>query len=272
MHLYSKLDCGFPDKPEVAEAGDLAELAYIRCMLRARAALTDGIIDRRTIGRWLVGIRGKPAAHMQRLVDVGLILVHPDGWCFPLEVWKRWNPLASEIEQKRQDEADRKRHYRATQQSQRDETGTSDVVPLGHPSASAVRPVQPEIKREIKKENTPSNGIAENGSSALPRATVSKPEDDPDFGAFWASYPRRVAKQEAAVAYRKAKKTAAPEEILAGLKRCELAWRAEGRNLDKYPHASTWLNGQRWRDELDDVRPANGISHLRNLPLEGAAS
>lgn len=116
-----------------------------------------------------------------------------------------------------------------------------------------------------------SEGVV-NGSSALPRATVSKPEDDPDFGAFWASYPRRVAKQEAAVAYRKAKKTAAPEEILAGLKRCELAWRAEGRNLDKYPHASTWLNGQRWRDELDDVRPANGISHLRNLPLEGAAS
>ena len=97
-----------PDDPKIIEAGDLAELAFVRCILKCREHLTNGVIDRRSAPRWLAGIRGKPASHMGRLLEVGLVEVHPDGWCIPIEKWKKWNPSAEDVERKRDEETERK--------------------------------------------------------------------------------------------------------------------------------------------------------------------
>jgi hypothetical protein len=111
--LYGKIDCGLPDKPEIVEVGPLAELAYIRCCLRSRAALTDGLIDRRVIGIWLDRLPGRPETHMKKLCSVGLLEdLGPIGWKIPTNVWSKWNPSRAEVQQKRDDEADRKRRWR----------------------------------------------------------------------------------------------------------------------------------------------------------------
>lgn len=132
MPLYAAIDVGFPDDPKVVDAGDIAELVYLRCVLRARGSLTDGVIDRRVLSRWLVGIRGPHGKHMDRLVEVGLLCTHDAGWCIPLNAWKKWNPTKAEVEQKREDEKQRKADYRdkkrAEEMSQRDNGGTPNGI------------------------------------------------------------------------------------------------------------------------------------------------
>lgn len=83
MALYAKVDVSFPDDPKVVEAGDLAELVYLRCVLRSREHLTDGFIDKRVAGRWCAGIRGRLANHFAALVRVGLLTEVDGGWQIP---------------------------------------------------------------------------------------------------------------------------------------------------------------------------------------------
>ena len=68
-----------------------------------------------------------------------------------------------------------------------------------------------------------------------------------EFLTFWANYPRRVGKFEAAKAWAKHRPILA--EVLEALEwqRNQPAWtRDEGTYI---PHASTYLNQRRWEDE-----------------------
>ena len=99
--LYAQLSCGLPDKPEIIDAGPEAELVYYRAILRSRAQLTDGVIDRRLVARWFAGIR-RPTAHLDRLTELGMIELHEAGWCIPITVWQSWNPTQSDVDVARQ--------------------------------------------------------------------------------------------------------------------------------------------------------------------------
>ncbi len=91
------------------------------------------------------------------------------------------------------------------------------------------------------------------------------------FAAFYAEYPRKVARGAALTAYRKAlrKISTEPAEaaavILNGLRRHRFHHDPQFR-----PHPSTWLNGERWADEddaggIDPVLAAAGLTmeHFR---------
>jgi hypothetical protein len=71
----------------------------------------------------------------------------------------------------------------------------------------------------------------------------------PSFHQFWIAYPRKVGKGAAQKAYAKAIKKAEPDIILARLE----AWKtSKGFPEPEFvPHASTWLNGERWLDQLE---------------------
>ena len=69
------------------------------------------------------------------------------------------------------------------------------------------------------------------------------------FDEFWALYPRKIAKANARKAW--AKLTA--EQQLEAAKAIDthcLYWKTKETELEFIPHASTWLNGERWCDEL----------------------
>ena len=70
------------------------------------------------------------------------------------------------------------------------------------------------------------------------------------FEDFWAAYPRKVAKGNARKAFAAAMKKATIEEISAGLNKQLAALSKKERQY--IPHASTWLNGERWNDEPTD--------------------
>jgi hypothetical protein len=80
------------------------------------------------------------------------------------------------------------------------------------------------------------------------------------FDEFWALYPRRRGVGQARKAWPKAVKAAgSPQAILDGLKvnLHTLDMREDGRFC---PHASTWLNGERW---LDNAEPDPATPTLR---------
>jgi hypothetical protein len=75
------------------------------------------------------------------------------------------------------------------------------------------------------------------------------------FDEFWAIYPRKVARKAAATAFAKA---AATDELVATILEAiakqakSFKWRNEPQFI---PHASTWLNGERWKDVVDGIAP-----------------
>lgn len=85
------------------------------------------------------------------------------------------------------------------------------------------------------------SGLRIADTSARPRA---KAEPDVQFEAFWQRYPRKEpSKKEAARAWAKVK---APfDEVMAGLERWRVAWDSRG-DPTFVPHATTWLNQERW--------------------------
>ncbi len=78
------------------------------------------------------------------------------------------------------------------------------------------------------------------------------PEFSPAFLAFWSVYPRRIAKLAAWKAWQSWGCDDIPE-LLPALKLQLPAFCK--RDIEHVPHASTWLNGQRWTDEV--VAPAS---------------
>jgi hypothetical protein len=81
------------------------------------------------------------------------------------------------------------------------------------------------------------------------RMVTEQTEIDPiSFTDFWTLYPRKVARKAAERAWQRVD----PSEhgaILLALAQWRRVWR--GRDDDQYtPHAASWLNGERWTDEL----------------------
>lgn len=73
------------------------------------------------------------------------------------------------------------------------------------------------------------------------------------FNEFWQLYPRKVSKKTAARSYEKALKAGHKhEDILAGLQ-AQLAAGLFNQETKYQPHAATWLNGERWADEVEAV-------------------
>lgn len=84
---------------------------------------------------------------------------------------------------------------------------------------------------------------------------TSVPLNDPDrwFEEWWSIYWRKVAKKPARDAFRKHVKTATRFEQVMAATRAQSAGMLE-KPADKRPHGATWLNGERWEDELDQPR------------------
>jgi len=82
-----------------------------------------------------------------------------------------------------------------------------------------------------------------------------------DFQRLWSAYPLKVGKGAALRAFEKLKPDSEDvDELILHLeerKKYDAKW-VEGKYI---PHLSSWLNGHRWEDEYQRVRPsapANG--------------
>lgn len=79
----------------------------------------------------------------------------------------------------------------------------------------------------------------------IERMETEQAPSSEDFDEFWAAYPRKTAKPAAVKAYKAARKRKASHQtIMAGLAR----FVASCPDPQYTPHASTWLNQDRWND------------------------
>src|ERR1043165_6977264 len=73
---------------------------------------------------------------------------------------------------------------------------------------------------------------------------------DTEFEEFWKLYPRKVARKDAQRAWIKMtapQKFAALQSLPIHIRYWELA----GRTKEYTPYPASWLNGERWEDELE---------------------
>ena len=97
-----------------------------------------------------------------------------------------------------------------------------------------------------------------------PAADAVKPSKEPpsepsyndmvetDFELFWDYYPRKVAKGNARKAFKKAVKKVDAALILFMVG--GYAESVKNKDLKFIPHPATWLNGERWADQLDQSK------------------
>lgn len=129
------------------------------------------------------------------------------------------------------------------------------------------------VKREIVNPDCPfcAESIgATRGDDRPESGTISRPDSSPvptrpdptpetsasselerEFAEWWNAYPRKKGKGQAVKAYRAARKKVDAGTLLAALKRQTPTLTARGAEYVPYP--ATWLNGERWADEPDNV-------------------
>jgi hypothetical protein len=102
-------------------------------------------------------------------------------------------------------------------------------------------------------------------SLALVKSSDDVQNDAATFADFWLMYPRRVARKDAERAWNRLSESDRIEALTA-----LVGWRRvwADKDLQFIPHASTWLNGERWTDELPVV---SAVSHQSHAAIVGSA-
>jgi hypothetical protein len=139
--------------------------------------------------------------------------------------------------------------------------------PSGNRAVSDEKPRTPDTETAHSEAETAHPRVRANGSNNgtsngtpnehLPLPGVeAPPEPPPDrFDEFWAVYPRHVDKANARRAWAKATKTVDPQTIIDGAIRYGAYVTAERTEPKYVKHPSSWLNAERWGDELVASKP-----------------
>lgn len=79
----------------------------------------------------------------------------------------------------------------------------------------------------------------------------------PTFDMFWSAYPKKRDKGHARLAFKKHSRTTDPAIIIAGAHAYAEFVKQAGTDPQFIPYATTWLNGERWEDDLEsELKPA----------------
>lgn len=145
-------------------------------------------------------------------------------------------------------------------QAQRKRTASERVAEAKrHPSEHQATPKQPqsEAEAEAKPEsNTESNTDTESDKKRVTRTREEAKAELDRFERFWAAYPKKVGKRDAVKAWgRLHPDDALLTRMLAAIEQQKQSdqWTRDG--LAFVPNPSTWLNQERWTDELPKAVP-----------------
>lgn len=93
------------------------------------------------------------------------------------------------------------------------------------------------------------------------RAVKKEKEDNINnglFEEFWKLYPKKRKKSEARKKFMRIKDEEI-EKIMSWLNRYLDYWRKKGTEMQYIPDPTTWINQERWNDEIDDGKIQNKI-------------
>ena len=115
---------------------------------------------------------------------------------------------------------------------------------------------------------TDNYSIKDSSTQSRKKTDVADAPELVDFERFWSLYPRKVSKADAKKAWAKIKVTADLFDLMAkslAAWTVSTDWTKDGGQF--IPHASTWLNGKRWEDELP--APAGASQASARRPASG---
>ncbi len=230
---WIKLEKSTPDKPEIhrmAVGLGLDPDAVMGKLVRLWAWL-DGILqDRhaRSVTNVLIDRITFCDGFADALVDVGWLEEAEDGFSIP-----NFERHMSKCAKRRALDAERQRQRRDG----------------GHGESVTSVTQKPNQRRE-EKSSTP----------IVPKGTEKNPLFTDAFERFWAAYPRKVGKLDAAKKFKRLKCAGLLEQILRALQWQQQTddWKKEGGEF--IPHPATWLNQGRWEDD-----PGGGVKTEKKI-------
>lgn len=270
MSLFVQLDVTYiTDNKIVAIDDQRAELLYVRALTFCKQNLTDGFIHKRLIGSFAPFTdQVAPGELAAELVRVGLWRAVDDGWV--VEAWLDWNPHSEDImTPSRGRELAHIRHhvnkgvvkagctFCDDAESEKDQVDAHVCGPQCEAQCTAqCGAALPETETETETQ-TETDKTYKADSKPEPLVLTDVPPAvsiDERFGEFWGIWTPKKNRAGALKAYTKALKEADHETIVTGARRY-----MEHQNRRPKPgefvaataHAATWLNNQRWDDELD---------------------
>lgn len=254
----------------------------IMSLLWALRYAHDGVIIPKRLGAIArgAGWNSEPLAFASAMVEAGWWDVIAEGWKL-----HDWDVYAGMLIAKREKDAARKRGDRGgdhpkpvhrtsdgrPSDGSMDGAGTNSTnqhdqhvhvsTDVDEPAKVASLTFGPPAPDDDALEDVIPVAKAEGVTQAAGRS-APKPDDSysPEFKVFWAPYPRKVVKDAAAESYKRARsKGATAEEIQAGLVRWLGSVDWADQDLKHLPHASTWLNQRRWKDEPEQATKNGAI-------------
>jgi hypothetical protein len=287
---YAPLSAHYYKDDAIDEAGEAAELLYVRGLAFCADVLSDGFISDRQLVRF-VGVGMFDAIDRAvRLVEVGLWETVEGG--YRVKSWLDWNRSRAEITDYMAKDRDRKPRSRHDSESDRPEPdppngGGQDVdrIPNGNrtesesPAERSPNGVPPHAgartrspRNSTPRNSTPSQDTHTAALIELPECHDAPP---PGFEEFWKLYPKKEKKQGAKDSWQsKVAKAKVPADlVMTALRAHIVVWHRNPEYPKFVPHPTTWLNGQRWNDELgphlaavsgDDIGRRSSYQAYRN--------
>jgi len=141
------------------------------------------------------------------------------------------------------------------------------VAPFEYPNTPSENSANPFGKDgEPPSENTQGNNTNNNNTKSI-KTSAHKPDELEGFEQFWKLYPKKKSQKDAKKAWAK---LAPDQELRSSLitalgKQClQHDWIKDGGQY--VPLASTWINGEKWTDEVGPATAAGKQSAYNGLP------
>jgi hypothetical protein len=184
----------------------------------------------------------RPVKFVAELVRRGVWSTAADGWT--IHDYLDYQPSKARVEEDRVKNAARQRRF-ASRKKTRDQQKATPPNAVSNASATPLAD-EPNAVADVVTNAAPSRPVPKGGDSL--RSSPPSPRGDPDFEAFYAAYPKRVARKAAEAAWLKAMRDGADAAVvIAGAKRYADERTGEEPRYTKAP--ATWLNQGCWEDE-----------------------
>ena len=133
---------------------------------------------------------------------------------------------------------------------------------------SNATPTLPQRTANAEKEIENRDRDKSKSKNTLAHPEVSGVVIEDPFDTFWREYPRKVGKGDARKKFAKALTKTSFDNLMAALQRVKASaqWTKDGGQF--VPHPATWLNQERWDDEVSDHAETDKYSGIKKLMEE----
>lgn len=130
------------------------------------------------------------------------------------------------------------------------------------PNGNRTESVHREEQLEDQVEDHLPPVVEQHPRARVATASAHSANERVGFDEFWKLYPRKSGKRTAETAFARAVTRAkGTDQLMDGLAKRMAWWQRAHTPMDKIPHPATWLNGDRWLDQLEPT-PATAAASM----------